>query len=130
MTPSWRDRPGEFAPGRRRRTDVPLGAVGRHYEYVLTPDARAELLVHAVDLSLKQLAPDCLSHAIVGVGAEISVVVQWHADGIHGGPSDLPRAWLSMDGALADPRGIEVLAEEIIGPEVRRHLLEDHRNRT
>ena len=97
---------------------------------MLNLDARAELLVHAVDLTLNEQAPDCLSHAILGVGTEMSVVVQWHTDGVHGGASDLPLVWLSMDSALADPRGIEVLAEGIIGPEVRRHLLEDHPKRT
>ena len=103
--------------------------IGRQDEDMLNPDARADLLVYAVGLTLHELAPDCLSHAIFGVGDGMSVVVQWHTDGIHG-PSDLPQVWLSIDAALADPRSIEVLAEEIVGPEVRRHLLEDHRKRT
>ena len=95
---------------------------------MLNPDARAELLVQAVELTLNDLAPDCLSHATLGVGAETSVVVQWHTDGVHGA-SDLPPVWLSIGPALTDSRGIEALAEEIVGPEVRRHLLEDHRDR-
>ena len=47
---------------------MPIGAVRRQYHDMLNPDARAELLVHAVDLTLNDLAPDCLSHAILGAG--------------------------------------------------------------
>jgi hypothetical protein len=83
----------------------------------------------AVGLTVQDLAADCLSHVSLGVSDETSAVVQWHTDGVHG-PSDLPWVWLSIESALDDPRGIEVLAEEIVGPEVQRHLLEDHRRRT
>ena len=98
---------------------------------MLNRSDRADLIVRAVGLTLHELAPDCLSHAILGVSGDLPtdemwVVVQWHTDGAHG-PSDLPRAWLRMGSVLSDSRGIEVLAEEIAAPEVRRHLHEDHR---
>ena len=96
---------------------------------MLNREARAELLIVAVGLTLHELAPDCLSSARLGVSDEFSVVVQWHTDGVHE-PTCLPRVWLPMDSVLADPRGIEELAEEVVVPEVRRHLLEDHQRRT
>jgi len=98
------------------------------YGVVLNRNARADLLVLAVGLTVQELAADCVSHVSLGVAPDTSAVVQWHTD--VPGPSDLPRVWLSIESALDDPRGIEVLAEEIAGPEVRRHLLEYHRRRT
>ena len=95
---------------------------------MLNPDARAELLVHAVGLTLNELAPDCLSVASRGDGADTSVVVRWHTDGVHGA-GDLPPVWLPMGSAVVDARGIEVLAEEIVGSEVARHRLHDHPRR-
>ena len=108
-----------------RAGDVPFCAVRGHYDDMLNPDARAELLVHAVALTLHDLAPDCLSLATLGVGPDMSVVVRWNTDGVHGA-SHLPPVWLSISSALIDSRGIEILAEEIVGPEARRHLLQDH----
>jgi hypothetical protein len=96
---------------------------------MLKPDARAELLVHAVALTLNDLAPDCLARATLGDGADTSVVVQWHTDGVHGA-GDLPRVWLPIGSAIVDARGVEVLADEIIGSEVVRHRLHDHPERT
>jgi hypothetical protein len=95
---------------------------------MLNPDARAELLIHAVALTLNDLAPDCVSLAALGDGADSSVVVQWHTDGVHGA-SDLPRVWIPIGAAVFDDRGIEVLAEEIVGSEVARHRLHDHPER-
>jgi hypothetical protein len=96
---------------------------------MLNRTPRAELLVQAIRFFMERLAPDCLSFAYLGVSDKMFVVVEWHTDGAHG-PGQFPRIWLPINPALADPRGIEVLAEEIIGPEVRRHLAEDHRPRT
>lgn len=96
---------------------------------MLKPDARAELLVHAVALTLHDLALDCLSLATLGDGADTSVVVQWHTDGVHGA-GDLPRVWLPIGSAVVDARGIEILAEEIVGAEVARHRRHDHPDRT
>jgi hypothetical protein len=96
---------------------------------MLNADARAELLVHAAALTLNDLAPDCLSLATLGAGADTTVVVRWHTDGVHG-TSNLPPVWLSIGSAVVDSRGIEVLAVEIVEPEVRRHLIQDHPERT
>jgi hypothetical protein len=95
---------------------------------MLNPDARAELLVHAVGLTLNERAPDCLSSAWLGDGDDTSVVVHWHTDGVHGA-GDLPPVWLPIASAVVDARGIEVLAEEIVGSEVVRHRLHDHPER-
>jgi hypothetical protein len=95
---------------------------------MLNPDARAELLVHAVGLTLNELAPDCLSSASLGDADDTSVVVRWHTDGVHGA-GDLPPVWLPIGSAVVDARGIEVLAQEIVGSEVARHRLDDHPER-
>jgi len=95
---------------------------------MLNPDARAELLVHAVGLTLNELAPDCLSSASLGDGDDTSVVVQWHTDGVHA-PGGLRRVWIPIGAAVVDARGIEVLAQEIVGSEVARHRLHDHPER-
>ena len=95
---------------------------------MLNPDARAELLVHAVGLTLNELAPDCLSSASLGDGDETSVVVEWHTDGVHG-TGDHRRVWIPIGAAVVDARGIEALADEIVGAEVVRHQLRDHRER-
>ena len=72
-------------------------------------------------LTLDELAPDCLSNARLIVSDKYSVGVQWHTDGLHE-PTDLPVVQLPIGPALSDPRGIEELAREIVGPEVLRHL--------
>lgn len=93
---------------------------------MLDLDARAALLVHAVDLYLDALAPDCLSHASLGVSDAPgpSVVIQWHTDGVHSGGLD--RRWVTIGGILSDSRGVEALAEEIARLQVESHFIEDH----
>lgn len=95
---------------------------------MLEREARAELLVAAVGLTLDERAPDCLSRATLAVSEETRILVEWHTDGVHG-PSDLPGVWIEAESALADPRGVETLASELVEVEVGRHLAEDHHRR-
>jgi hypothetical protein len=94
---------------------------------VLIRNARTELLLLAARLTLEELAPDCLSNAKHWASDDgSSLGIQWHTDGIHH-RTDLPVVKLPIEEALRDPRGIEELAMEVVGPEVARHLLQ-HRH--
>lgn len=100
---------------------------------MLPSSARHRLLVLAVDLWLKELAGDCRSEAVLGLGGlahsggtelpGASVVIRWHGEG----PEIRPEVRVPVDDVLASSQCVEISAERIASDIAREHLSDGHR---